>query len=313
MMVPKKSLILAGAALAVLGATAGAQSQKTKLFKRAGASVRQATLDLGTGTYTRGPAVHNRGGTTVADFQNLDAFDGSGFGWLSVDTGAGSCRWFSSAAKGAAANQSTNASDLMTDIVFFYCSNALDVNSGGAGGSVTLGFYEGYTVFGGAPTTAAAVVALTGMPANTSNGSFFSAGAGCFGLRVIFPTMVAFADNAFMGYSWQYDDVGTDGTLGNTYPFISCVVSCSGLAANSKGTAGGQGFAGDLGLGEDGQGMLDIFDQFCTAPAVSATFTFGTVAPPFAPTTRVSVNMQVQEAGDFATTNSTESVGVAFG
>lgn len=304
MMVPKKSLILAGAALAVLGATAGAQSQKTKLFKRAGASVRQATLDLGTGTYTRGPAVHNRGGTTVADFQNLDAFDGSGFGWLSVDTGAGSCRWFSSASKGAAANQSTNASDLMTDIVFFYCSNALDVNSGGAGGSVTLGFYEGYTVFGGAPTTAAAVVALTGMPANTSNGSFFSAGAGCFGLRVIFPTMVAFADNAFMGYSWKYDDVGTDGTLGNTYPFISCVVSCSGINIASKGTAGGQGFAGDLGLGEDGQGMLDVFDQFCTAPAVSATFTFGTTAPPFAPTTRVSVNMQVQEAGDFATTNS---------
>jgi hypothetical protein len=301
MMVPKKSLILAGAALAVLGASAGAQSQKTKLFKRAGGSVKQATLDLGTGTYTRGPSVNQRGGFTVADFQNLDAFDGSGFGWLSVDTGGGSCRWFSNAAKGAAANQSTNASDLMTDLVFFYCSNALDVASGGAGGSVTLGFYEGYTVFGGAPTTAAAVVALTGMPANTSQGSFFTAGAGCYGLRVIFPTLVAFADNVFMGYGWQYDDTGTDGTLGNTYPFISCVVSCSGMNIQN-GSAGGVG-GNPLGLGEDGQGMLDVIDQFCTVPVAQATFTFGTVGAPFAPTTRTSVNMQVQEAGDLATTN----------
>ena len=292
-------------ALPVLCAgSAAAQTQRTKLFKRAPAQMRKAQLDLGTGVYTYGPSVRNRGGSTVADFQNLDAFDGSGFGWLSVDTGGGSCRWFSNAAKGAAANQSQNASDLMTDVIFFYCSNALDVNSGGSGGSVTLGFYEGYTVFGGAPTTAAAVVALTGMPANTSNGSFFSAGAGCFGLRVTFPTMVAFADNAFMGYSWQFDDVGTDGTLGSTYPFTACVVSCSGLNIATKGTAGGQGFAGDLGLGEDGQGMLDVIDQFCTTPAVSATFTFGTVGPPFAPETRTSVNMQVQEAADLATTNS---------
>jgi hypothetical protein len=303
MMVPKKSLILAGAALAVLGATAGAQSEKQKLFKRAGGSVKQATLDLGTGTYTRGPAANDRGGFTIADFQNLDAFDGSGFGWLSDDTGAGSCRWTSSAAKGNGVNQSTNASDQMTDVVFFYCSNALDTGSGGAGGSVTLGFFEGYTVFGGAPTTAAAVVALTGMPANTAQGSFFSAGAGCYGLRVIFPTMVAFADGVFMGYSWTYDDVGTDGVLGNTYPFISCIVSCSGLNIATKGTAGGVGNPGGLGLGEDGQAGLDVFDQLCTAPPVSATFTFGTTAPPFAPTTRVSLNMQVQEAGDLLATS----------
>jgi hypothetical protein len=307
MMVSKKSLVLAGAALALLGASAGAQSQKTKLFKRAGGSVRQATLDLGTGTYTRGPAVNNRGGTTIADFQNLDAFDGAGFGWLSVDTGAGSCRWFSNAAKGAGVNQSSNNSDLMTDVVFFYCSNALDVNSGGAGGSVTLGFYEGYTLFGGTPTTTAAVVALTGMPANTSDGSFFTAGAGCYGLRVIFPTMVAFADNVFIGYSWQYDDLGTDGTLGNTYPFISCVVSCSGTSL-INGNAGGAGTA--TGLGEDGQGMLDAIDQYCVSPAATATFTFGTVGAPFAPTTRTSVNMQVQEAGDLATTNTNYNASV---
>jgi hypothetical protein len=305
MMVPRKSLILAGAALTVFGVSASAQSQKTKLFKRAGGSVREAQLDLSTGTYTRGPIVNDRGVATVADFQNLDAFDGSGFGWLSVDTGAGACQWFSNAAKGAGLNQSQNASDLVRDFIFFYCSNALDVNSGGAGGSVELGFYEGFTVFGGSPTTVVGIFNVTELPANTSDGSFFSAGAGCFGIQLTvgnLGTLIHFGDNAFIGYSWGYADVGTDGILGNTYPFISCVVSCSGNNI-INGSAGGAGT--NTGLGEDGQGQLDVIDQLCVIPAgtVRATFTFGTTAPPFAPTTRVSVNMQVQEAGDFAATN----------
>jgi len=304
MMVPKKSLILAGAALAVLGASAGAQSQKAKLFKRAGGSVRQAHLDTGTGTYTRGPIVNQRGnGTTNVDFRHIDAFDGSGFGWLSVDTGAGACRWFNPASKGRNIHQGGNPTDLMTDFVFFYCSNALDVASGGEGGSVTIGFYEGYTVFGGTPTTTAAVFQLRELPANTSDGSFFSAGAGCYGIRITITTLIPFRDCLFMGYSWQYDDVGTDGILGNTYPFISCVVSCSGLNI-INGSAGGSGNQG-LGLGDDGQGSLDVIDQFCTIPAgtVAATFTFGTVAPPFAPTTRTSVNMEIWEKLPLLTTN----------
>jgi hypothetical protein len=305
MMVPKKSLILAGAALAVLGATAGAQSQKAKLFKRAGGSVRQAHLDLGTGTYTRGPIVNQRGiGTTNGGFRHIDAFDGSGFGWLSVDTGAGACRWFNPASKGLNIHQAPIPNPKwMTDIVFFYCSNALDVSSGGVGGSVNISFYEGYTVFGGTPTTTAAVVQLTELPANTSDGSFFSAGAGCYGIRITFTNLVAFRDCMFMGYSWEYADVGTDGILGNTYPFISCVVSCSGLNI-INGSAGGAGIQG-LGLGDDGQGSLDVIDQFCTIPAgtVTATFTFGTVAPPFAPTTRTSVNMEIWQKIPLATTN----------
>jgi hypothetical protein len=113
--------------------------------------------------------------------------------------------------------------------------------------------------------------------------------------------MVPFADSVFMGYSYNFTDVGTDGLYGNTYPFISCVVSCSGLNLAAAGSAGGAGTA--TGLSEDGQGMLDVMDQFCTTPAVANTFTFGTVAPPWAPTTRTSVSMQVQEAGDLATTN----------
>src|SRR5262245_59896167 len=117
-----KSLALFGFALAVLVHTAGAQVHKTKVLRRAPAPRTSVTLDLATGVYTRGPVVHDRAGSTIADFQNLDAFDGSGFGWLSVDTGGGSCRWFSSAAKGRAAHQSQNASDLMTSVEFAYCS-----------------------------------------------------------------------------------------------------------------------------------------------------------------------------------------------
>jgi hypothetical protein len=287
-MVPKKALVLACAVLAALGAAAGAQSQKQKLFKRANGYVRQATLDLGTGIYTRGPSINNRGTFTVADFQNLDAIDGSGIGWIAVDTGGGSCTWLSNGAKGTGIGQSSNASNLMTDFVFRYCSNALDVTSGGAGGSVTISFFEGATPVG--------VFALTGMPAHTAQGSFFSAGTGCYLLRVNLPTMVAFADSAFMGYSYTFEDVGTDGLLGNTYPYLSCVVSCSGLNIAAAGSAGGPGTA--TGFGEDGQGMLDLMDQFCTAPLVSNTFTFGTVGQPWSPTTRTSVSMQIQEAGD---------------
>ena len=282
-------------------ASADAQEHRTKVFRRVSGPTREVHLDLATGVYTRGPKVRNRGAGTIADFQNLDAFDGSGFGWLSVDTGGGACRWFCSAAKGKAAHQSQNQSDLMSDIIFYYCSSALDARSGGAGGSVTLGFYEGYTVFGGAPTTAAAIVALTEMPATTSWCCFGSC-AGCYGIRVTFPTLVPFADNQFIGYSWQFDDVGSDGIIGATYPFISCVVSCSGLDITTKGTGGGVG-GNSLALGEDGQGMLDVIDQFCTAPLVSASFNFGTVTPPFAPTTRASVNMQIQEAVDLAATH----------
>jgi hypothetical protein len=156
MMVPTKSLVLAGAALALLGASASGQTQRNKLFRRASAP-RQATLDLGTGTYTRGPVVNNRGGTTVTDLTNIDIFDGSGFGWVTTDTGGGACTWFQMASKGLGVNQGIGGgghqhgpppgSDLMSDILFFYCSGALDVASGGVGGNVELGFYEGYTIF----------------------------------------------------------------------------------------------------------------------------------------------------------------------
>jgi hypothetical protein len=319
MMVPTKSLILAGAALALLGATAGAQTQRNKLFRRASAP-RQATLDLSTGTYTRGPVINNRGLATVTDLSNVDIFDGSGFGWVTVDTGGGACTWFQMASKGnVAANQGVGGnpkqhapppgSDLITDVLFFYCSGALDDNSGGPGGAVELGFYEGYTIFGGAPTTVANLLNLTGMPANTAPGGFFG-GARCYGLDVLFAPMFQWNDGLFVGYSWHFQDTGTDGTLASTFPFIACVVSCSGTSIIA-GTAGGGPFSDNhTGLNEDGQGMLDAFDAFCTGAfpngPTANTYTFATggpFAPPFAPTTRASINIEIREKQALATTD----------
>jgi hypothetical protein len=297
-MVRRKSRILAGVALTVLATHAGAQSvNKHKQYSRAGGA-QEVTLDLGTGTYTRGPTAGDRGGTTIADFTNVDAFDSAAFGWLVLETGGGVCRWFSAGAKGTGPNQTSNASDMMSDFVFFYCTSAADVNSGGVGGSATIGFYEGYTVGGGAPTTTVVVVGLTQMPGATVDGG----NPGCFGIRAQFdPMITTFQDQTFIGYSWQFDDVNPLTALAKTNPFLACIVSCSGLNILTKGTAGGVG--GPLGLGEDGQGMIDVIDQFCTNPVRAQSFSFGTTATPWAPTTRTSINMRINEAVDLATTN----------
>jgi hypothetical protein len=287
MMVPMKSLILAGAALAMLGASSSAQSVSTgKVFTRMNKPLRTATLDLATGTVTRGPVANNRGGSTIADFQNLD-FNG----FVGVDTGGGACKWTSAALKGSGSNQSSNASDLMHNILFAYCSAAKDVNSGGPGGTVTLGFYEGYTTGGGAPTTAVAVFTLTGLPANTASTSFLVTNA-CFLLTVNFGTLVAYRDSglgnhAGIGYSWTFDDLGTDGTWAATFPFFACTTSCSGVVGAT-----------------DGQGMTDFIDQYCPpGVAVPNSFTFGTTNPAWSPQTWTGMSMQIQEAADRTTTN----------
>jgi hypothetical protein len=270
MMVPKKSLILAGAALALFGASASAQSQASgKVFSRYNKPLKSVSLDLATGTISRGPAVNNRSATTTVDFNNNDLG-----GFVGVDTGNGFCEWFDAAVKGFAGN----GSDLMNNIVFAYCSAMLAPGSGGPGGSVKLGFYEGYTWFGGAPTTTVAAFTLTGLPANTGSSSFFG-GFRCFFIQVIFTNMVAFADGP-IGYSWKFLDVGTTGVLGGTWPFLSCVVSCSGAITQV-----------------DGQGMTDILDEYCPPGFRKATFTFGTTSGSF-----TSMSMDVREVTDFAAT-----------
>ncbi len=283
----KLAILLGGLLIAVGGSPIAQVVHKTKPYK-------QMPSSSITPVYM-GPTPPGCPGIIGSDFDNSDIFTtGPGDGWLSTDTGGGSCRWFSNAAKGAAANQTTNTTDLMQGIVFSYCSNALDVAYGGAGGSVTLAFYEGYTGFGGSPTTAVAVLSLTGMPADVADGSFLSPGASCYEMNLNFSSPIAFADNQFIGYSWQFDDIGTDGTYGNTYPFLSCVVSCLGSDFVSTGSAGGIG-GNWRGLGEDGQGMLDVIDQFSTFPPSS--FTFGGV--PWGSETRTSINMKINEVAEF--------------
>jgi len=278
MMVPKKSLMLAGAALALFGAASSAQSQSGKIFTRVNKPLKSATLDLATGTITRGPAVHNRAATTMVDFFNTDLG-----GFVGVDTGNGFCEWFDAGVKGSLVGDGTalvdsgKCADLMNSIVFAYCSAKLTPGSGGPGGSVKLGFYEGYVTGGGTATTGVASFTLTGLPGNSASSSFFG-GFGCFFIRIFFAQLICFSDGA-IGYSWKFIDNGT-GTLnpqgailGATFPFLSCVKTCSAS------------------IGEiDGQGMEDFIDEYCPPGVLRTTFTFGTTSGSF-----TSVNMDVEE------------------
>ena len=270
MMVPKKSLFLAGAALAI-GVSAGAQSQSGKVFARYNKPLKSASLDLATGTVTRGTAAHNRAGTTVADFSNIDLG-----GFIGVDTGGGACEWIDAGTKGVI----PNASDLMNNVVFAYCSVIADPASGGPGGSVLMGFFEGYTAGGPAPTTAVALFNLTGLPGHTGNSSFIAlvngaGGATCYFLNLIFANCISFADGN-IGYSWGFADLGTTSVLAATFPFLSCVQSCSGT-------------------GPDTQGMVDTIDQYCPPGGAVNTFSFGTTA--FG-SYFTSISMDVREVAD---------------
>jgi len=234
-----------------------------RVFKRYTGPMRSVHIDLATGTVSRGPALGNRAAGTIADFNNLDLG-----GFVAVDSGASFCEWFDAATKGFAGNQS----DLMAEITFAYCSSELDVSSGGPGGSVRLGFYEGYAVGGGAPTTGVAKLTLTGLPANTGSSSFFGSFK-CFFTEVTFGSLVSFADGP-IGYSWRFLDVGTDGVFAGTWPFLSCVASCSGV-------------------GPDGQGMSNVIDKYCPPGTLRSTFTFGTTFG-----TWTSISMDIREVTD---------------
>jgi hypothetical protein len=264
------------AALCVAAATS--VPAEGKVFARYAKPLKSATLDLATGTVTRGSRVLERAGSTIADFTNIDLG-----GFIGVDTGSGVCEWIDAGAKGFAGN----ASDLMTDVVFAYCSTMADVASGGPGGSVMLGFYEGYTVGGPAPTTAVGLFNLTGLPAHTANSSFLalvlgSGSASCYFLNLVFGECIAFADGP-IGYSWRFTDVGTTSVLAATFPFLACIQSCSGV-------------------GPDSQGMVDFLDQYCPpGNPQTISFSFGTSKGPYF----TSISMEIREAKDAEATAAT--------
>jgi len=262
--------ILAGVALLCGAAPLVAQSPSGKVFARYNKPLRTVHLDLGTGTLTRGPAPANRSVTTIVDFANNDLG-----GFVGVDTGAGFCEWFDAGVKGFTGN----ASDLMKEFNFAYCSSMLAPGSGGPGGSVKLGLYEGYTTFGGAPTTGVLKFTLAGLPGNSASSSFFG-GFNCYFVKVDFPDVIPFADGP-IGYSWKFLDTGTDGTLAGTWPFLSCVTSCSGAI-----------------LQVDGQGMTDVIDEYCPPGTLRASFTFGTTSGSF-----TSMSMDIREITDTLATS----------
>jgi len=268
MMVPKKSLILAGAALALLGASSSAQSQSGKVFARYNKPLRSVALDLETGTLTRGPAVHDKEFATCIAFDNIDLG-----GFVGVDTGNKFCEWYDAGVMDNAACPAGGNTNLITSIVFAYCSATQDVGSGGVGGSARLGFYEGYTVGGGAPVTTCVVFTLTGLPGNTADSSFFG-GFRCYFILVTFTPLINCAKGP-IGYSWHFMDLGRDGVLASTFPFLSCVQSCSGT-------------------GPDGKGMVDLIDEYCPSGSFPprATFSFGTT--PFG-SYFTSMSMQIRK------------------
>jgi hypothetical protein len=224
-------------------------------------------MDLATGAITRGSAVRDRAGSTAADFTNLDLA-----GFIGVDTGGGACEWIDAAAKGFAGN----ASDLMTQVVFPYCTVAADTASGGPGATVVLGFYEGYATGGPAPTTAVALFNLTGLPGHTADSCLVVSGnASCYYLTLDLDECVAFADGP-IGYSWLFADLDDCDVLAQTWPWLACVQSCSGM-------------------GPDGQGMVDQIDQYCPPGTLHDTFSNGTtpIGSYF-----TSIAMEIREVAD---------------
>jgi hypothetical protein len=249
MMVPKKTLILAGAALALFGASLSAQSHNAASKKAIGRytkPMKTYSLDLGTGTLTRGSTVGQKTYVTSTDYSNLDIN-----GFLGVDTGGGQCEWFDAGTKGFTGN----ASDLLANIGFFYCSAMLSTNSGGTGSSVKIGFYEGYTVgdnmgMSWQPGTTppiclgpatyqnlAGAFTLTALPGNSVFGSVAlpgPVGFRCLGFQIRLPSLICFADGP-VGWSWKFIDLDLTNVLGGTMPMFACVNTCSGTGPDVGG------------------------------------------------------------------------------
>ena len=149
MMVPKKSLLLVGAALFSLGSVTGAQSQtgqpttlgnggqptKQKLMRRYDKALTPVHLDLETGTITRGSKPSGqKASTTCVSMNNNDLA-----GFVGVDTGSCACEWVDFATKSA------GKSSFIESFTFAYCSAATDTLSGGSGGAATISFRTGYS------------------------------------------------------------------------------------------------------------------------------------------------------------------------
>lgn len=285
-MVPKKSLFFAGATLLTLG-VASAQQGGSPVFRRVTKPLQTVSLDLQTGTITRGPAVQNKGVPSFTTCVSLFNNDFSGF--VGVDSGQGAangpCEWIDVSVKGL--GNTGGKSGYMTGFQFAYCSAALDPGSGGPGGTTIIGFRSGYAKgtaanAGGPSGTLQGAALLTGLPANTASSSFFG-GFNCFLIGVTLGTTPLCLPDGNTGWSWQFADLGTDGTLAATFPFLSCVQSCSGSGPDQTG------------------GMTDCVDQYCPAGSILSSFSFNTAPNPG--TYFTSISMQINEAAPVTSTS----------
>lgn len=273
------SILLVATLLSSLGAAQIGKSAKT--YRRYSGPLKSIRIDAATGTITRGPSVRNRAPSTIADFTNVDLG-----GFVGADTGNGFCEWVDAGKKGYL----NNRSDLANTFVFAYCSAMLAPGSGGPGGSVKIGFYEGYAPGGTAPSTLVAAQTLTGLPGNTSSSSFFG-GFRCYFAEACFLfecRLLSFSDGP-IAYSWQFLDVGADGVLAGTWPFLSCVMSCSGTLFGNT----------------DGQGMTDVLDEYCPPGVLRSSFSFGTTSGTF-----TSMAMEIREVRDLRASHTSYNASV---
>ena len=261
---------------------------RTPVLKRITVPLRPARYDLATGTITQGTRARHRslGGYTTASTLNnndLSGFVGADSG---LGTPGGPCEWIDAADKGV--GSTGGASGLMTGFSFAYCSAARSVLSGGPGGRARIGFRAGYLAGpipnGAGPSgTVAGTFNLSGLPANTGSSSFFGK-ISCYLISIDLGTQPVVLRDGPIGWSWQFRDLGTDGVLAATFPFLSCVQSCSGNPAG-------------------GGPMADQLDRYCPPGNYLSTFSFGTSAPGSAYFT--SVSMDIREAESIAPKNVT--------
>jgi len=282
MMVPKKSLVFAGAALLCLGSASSAQDSDSPMHRRVTEPLRPVQLDLQTGTVTRGPAVQQRGAPGFTTCSTLNNLDHSGF--VGVDSGPGTpngpCEWIDEYSNNLGDGAQAK-SGFVTSFAFAYCSSALDPRSGGSGGAARIGFRAGYVKgsgnnVGSVSGTDVGSFNLTGLPANTACSSFFG-GFNCYLININLGSVPVVLPSGTVGWSWRFGDLGTDGVLAKTFPFISCVQSCTGSGPDNSGA------------------MTDTIDQYCPAGQALSTFTFGT-SPSGAYYTSLSIDLREAEA-----------------
>ncbi|HED64420.1 MAG TPA: hypothetical protein ENJ09_02585 [Planctomycetes bacterium] len=267
-------------ALSALASTPSSQERNSPPIRRVTTSLRRARLDMESGTIQRGAMVAEKGAPNYSTTSTLNNNDFSGF--VGVGSGpAGSCEWIDAADKGQ--GHTGGASGLLTGFAFAYCSAALDTLSGGPGGKTRIGFRTGYTLRPGPPIglppngTDVGTFNLSGLPANTSYSSFLG-GFTCYMFDVDLGTTPVVLEDGPVGWSWQFRDVGTDGVLAATFPFLSCVQSCSGNGPDNTGN------------------MVNAIDVYCPAGSLLGRYSFGTGAGGSAYFASVSMDMREAEA-----------------